>query len=698
MELVFNRLQAGLQKIVSRNDLVLATLIVCIIFMMILPLPTWLIDALIAVNMCVSAILLMVAMYLPNPLAFSSFPSVLLITTLFRLGISIATTRLILLNGDAGHIVYTFGNFVVGGNLVVGLVVFLILTIVQFVVITKGAERVAEVGARFSLDAMPGKQMSIDADMRANAIDMEEARRRRRLVEKESQLYGSMDGAMKFVKGDAIAGLIVVAVNLLGGVLIGVMQRGMTASEAVGVYSILTIGDGLISQIPALFISICAGMIVTRVSDDEVASNVGSDIGAQLLSQPRAFLIACAVMVGFAAIPGMPTVTFLILSVVVGVVGFIFQRSQKTVIDEKTGVARTVSGIKTGAGSGPRGKDQDALQPTVPLLLDVDARLERSFSNAMLSDELTRVRRALYFDLGVMFPGIHLRFNDSLDSETYLIMVAEIPVSQGRLRPGHLLVRERPEHLTTLSVPFETDRNFLPHIPTIWAQEGLRPALERAGISFMEPTQMLSYHIAQVLKKYAAEFIGIQETRAILTDMEARYPELAKEVQRVMPIHKIAEILQRLVGEEVSVRNVRAVMEALIEWGQKEKDSVLLTEYVRVALKRAVSHKHAGSHNMLPAYLLAPSVEDTVRAAIRQTSGGSYLALDPTTSKRLVEKIKLAVGDLSRSSQRPVLLTSMDIRRYLRKMIEQELADLAVLSYQELTPEVSVQPLARIDL
>src|SRR4051812_2931446 len=322
------RVQRVVLQVANRTDLFLAALIVCIIFMMILPLPTWLVDALIAVNMCIAAVLLMVAMYLPSPLAFSSFPSVLLVTTLFRLGIEIATTRLILLQADAGHIIETFGNFVVGGNLVVGLVVFLILTIVQFVVITKGAERVAEVGARFSLDAMPGKQMSIDGDMRAGVIDMDEARKRRTLVEKESQLYGSMDGAMKFVKGDAIAGLIIVAVNLLGGILIGTMQRGMSAAEAMKVYSILTIGDGLIAQIPALFISIGAGMIVTRVTTGDGPSNVGRDVGQQILSQPKALLIGCAVMVGFGLIPGMPTVTFLILAAALASVGYTLSKGE----------------------------------------------------------------------------------------------------------------------------------------------------------------------------------------------------------------------------------------------------------------------------------------------------------------------------------------------------------------------------------
>ncbi|MFC4160064.1 type III secretion system export apparatus subunit SctV [Chitinimonas lacunae] len=695
-------LQRFVMAAASRNDLVLAALIVCIIFMMILPLPTPLVDFLIAVNMCISAILLMVAMYLPSPLAFSSFPTVLLITTLFRLGISIATTRLILLQGDAGHIIHTFGNFVVGGNLVVGLVVFLILTIVQFVVITKGAERVAEVGARFSLDAMPGKQMSIDGDMRAGVIDMDEARRRRGLVEKESQLYGAMDGAMKFVKGDAIAGLIIVAVNLLGGILIGTLQRDLSAGDAVKIYSILTIGDGLIAQIPALFISITAGIIVTRVStDDGGPSNVGRDIGGQILAQPRAFLIGTVVMLGFGLIPGMPTAIFMVLALVVGAVGYTLTRGERKVVDEKTGAVTTVPAMAA-AGQPPASRSKsdsgEEFAPTVPLLIDVAAGLSQSFEADRLNDELIKIRRALYFDLGVPFPGIQLRFNDRLAAESYAIHLSEVPVSQGRLRPGYLLVREQPDNLKALGVAFETDRQFLPGLPTLWVSDQLREPLGRAGIAHMEPTQVLTYHLAFVLKKYAADFIGIQETKFLLTAMEGRFPDLVKEAQRVLPIQKIAEILQRLVSEEISVRNLRTVLEALIEWGQKEKDSVLLTEYVRTALKRQISYKYSSGQNLLPAYLLAPNVEDTVRGAIRQTSAGSYLALDPAVSKRLVENIKRGVGDLAASAHKPVLLSSMDIRRYLRKMIEQDLYDLPVLSYQELTQEINIQPLARIEL
>jgi type III secretion protein V len=443
-------------------------------------------------------------------------------------------------------------------------------------------------------------------------------------------------------------------------------------------------------------------MIVTRVtSADGVASNIGSDIGAQLLAQPKAFMIASVVMLGFAIIPGMPTTTFLILFVVMGCVGYMFFKGERHIVDPKTGKITTVPAISSsGEKSEKSGKADSADQfaPTVPLLVDMHSGLEKAFSSDLLSDELIKIRRALYEDLGIIFPGISLRFNDSLPEEAYVIMVSEIPVSQGRMRPKYLMVRETVENLTALSVPFEPDKKFISSIPTIWTPDDLKNSLTNAGVSFFEPTQLLSYHIAMVLKKYASEFIGIQETRSLLTEMEVKFPELAKEIQRVMPIHKIAEILQRLVSEEVSIRNLRAVMEALIEWGQKEKDSVMLTEYVRVALKRHISHRYSAGQNVLPAYLLAPAVEDAVRNAIRQTSGGSYLALDPGISRQLLDSIKSTVGDISRSMQKPVLLTSMDIRRYMRKMIEQDLYELPVLSFQELTQEINIQPLARVEL
>ncbi len=698
----------GLQQVIQRlalaaaqrNDVVLAVMLVAIIFMMILPLPTLVVDALIGLNMTISAVLLMVAMYLPTPLAFSSFPSVLLVTTLFRLGISIATTRLILLQADAGHIIDTFGNFVVGGNLVVGLVVFLILTIVQFVVITKGAERVAEVAARFSLDAMPGKQMSIDGDMRAGTIDMDEAKRRRRIVEKESQLYGAMDGAMKFVKGDAIAGLIIVAVNLLGGLLIGVMQKGMPAGKAMQTYSILSIGDGLISQIPALFISICAGIIVTRVQSDdgEGPSNVGKDIGSQVLTQPKALLIGGCIALGMGLIPGMPTPVFLLLGIPLIGMGVAMRpraavEGTATILNAKPGLQPSGGAIKPARNDGT-----DDFIPTVPLILDVFEGLDSIIDPTVVNEELIKIRRALYFDLGVPFPGIQLRYNDRLSAETYQIVLSEVPVAQGRLRPDWILVMEPEQTLKSLNIAYEKDKPFLPGIETLWAPSKMADLLTKAGLNFKTPSQIVSFHLASVLRKYSTEFIGVQETKFLLSAMEQRFPDLVKEAMRVMPTQKIGEVLQRLVSEDISIRNLRTILEALVEWGQKEKDSVLLTEYVRGALKRHISFKYSAGQNMLPAYLLAPKVEESVRSAIRQTSAGSYLAMDPAASKKLVEAIKKSVGKMPAVGQKPVLLASMDIRRYMRRLIEQELHELQVISYQELTPEINIQPLARIDL
>jgi type III secretion protein V len=684
----------------SRNDLVLAVILVGIIFMMILPLPVLVVDILIGINMTVSAVLLMVALYLPSPLAFSSFPSVLLVTTLFRLGISIATTRLILLQGDAGSIIETFGNFVVGGNLVVGLVVFLILTIVQFVVITKGAERVAEVAARFSLDAMPGKQMSIDGDMRAGTIDMAEAKRRRNIVEKESQLYGAMDGAMKFVKGDAIAGIIIVFVNLLGGMLIGMLQRNMDAGKAVSTYSILSIGDGLIAQIPALFIAICAGIIVTRVNSDEGGpSNVGKDIGAQILAQPKALMIGGGIAMGMGLIPGMPTFVFLVLAVVLLGMGYLLRPRQE--IDESTGEVTEVPALQSSTGPSPAKKNDgtDEFVPTVPLILDVAMNIKPALDARGLNDELIKIRRSLYYEMGVPFPGIFLRFSDRAEDNSYNILLAEVPVARGFLRPGWLLTREPEQTLSALGAQYEKSAAFLPGMAeALWVPEAMAEPMRTAGLSIMDTSQILTYHLASVLRKYSPDFIGIQETKFLLTAMEARFPDLVKEAMRVMPTQKVGEILQRLVSEDISIRNLRAIMESLVEWGQKEKDSVLLTEYVRGSLKRHISHKYSAGRNMLPAYLLAPKVEETVRAAIRQTSAGSYLALDPSVSKKLVENIKKAVGKLPSSGPMPVLLASMDIRRYLRKLIEQDLYELQVISYQELVPEVNIQPLARVDL
>jgi type III secretion protein V len=684
--------------VTSRNDILLAATVMAIVFMMILPMPPAIMDILIGTNITLSCVLLMVAIYLPSPLSFSSFPAVLLVSTLFRLGISISTTRLILLDGDAGHIIETFGNFVVGGNLVVGLVVFLILTIVQFIVITKGSERVAEVAARFSLDGMPGKQMSIDADLRAGAIQMEEARQRRSVVEKESQLYGAMDGAMKFVKGDAIAGLIIVAVNLLGGLLIGSVQRGMSASEAALTYSILSVGDGLISQIPALLTAICAGIIVTRVPTGDKPSNVGMDIGAQVMAHPRALVIAAVIAFGIGLIPGMPTAVFFMLAAVIGLIGFVLLGTSRT--SRGAGLLGALPDSADDEHGTPSGKGGSGAKfaSAEPLTIEISDALAAEIDEGAIAGEFPSVRYAVYQELGVPFPEIRLRRNKELRERAYQILLFEVPIAQGTLKAGCVLVREGHRNLDAMGIPYERDTGSLGSESAFWVSCDEEPALNGAGIPYLHPQHVPNWHLSIVLRKHASQFVGIQETRQLLTAMEENFAELVKEAHRVMPIQKIAEILQRLVSEEISIRDMRAVLEALVEWAQKEKDIVLLTEYVRMALKRYISHKYSNGQSFLPAYLLAPDVEDLVRDAIRQTAGGSYLAMDPDKSQALLDNIRQTVGTLDTTAARPVVLTSMDIRRYVRKLIEQDLHHLPVLSYQELVPEINVQPLARVDL
>ncbi|MGU5673485.1 SctV family type III secretion system export apparatus subunit AscV [Aeromonas hydrophila] len=696
-----------LRRIGERKDIMLAVLLLAIVFMMVLPLPPVALDILIAINMTISVVLLMMAVYINSPLQFSAFPAVLLITTLFRLALSVSTTRMILLQADAGQIVYTFGNFVVGGNLVVGIVIFLIITIVQFLVITKGSERVAEVSARFSLDAMPGKQMSIDGDMRAGVIDVHEARERRSVIEKESQMFGSMDGAMKFVKGDAIAGLIIIFVNILGGVTIGVTQKGLSAADALQLYSILTVGDGMVSQVPALLIAITAGIIVTRVSSEESA-DLGSDIGAQVVAQPKAMLIGGVLLVLFGLIPGFPMVTFFTLAAVVTAGGYFIGLRQRnaqtsnqdlpTVLAQGAGAPAARS--KPKAGGKPRGKlgEKEEFAMTVPLLIDVDAALQAELEAIALNDELVRVRRALYLDLGVPFPGIHLRFNEGVGAGEYLIQLQEVPVARGLLRPGYLLVQENASQLELLGIPYEEGTPLLPGPPTLWVAKEHQERIEKMRLAALTPDQVVTWHLSHVLREYAEDFIGIQETRYLLEQMEGSYGELVKEAQRIIPLQRMTEILQRLVGEDISIRNMRAILEAMVEWGQKEKDVVQLTEYIRSSLKRYICYKYANGNNILPAYLLDQQVEEQIRGGVRQTSAGSYLALDPTITQSFLEQVRHTVGDLTQMQNKPVLIVSMDIRRYVRKLIEGDYHALPVLSYQELTQQINIQPLGRVGL
>lgn len=697
-----------LEQLSSRQDMVLATFLMSIIFMMIIPLPTALVDILIGLSISIAVVLLMVAVYLKEPLDFASFPSVLLITTLFRLALSISTTRLILLQADAGQIVETFGQFVVGGNLIVGLVIFAILTIVNFLVITKGSERVAEVSARFSLDAMPGKQLSIDADLRNGGLTNDEAKAARNRIQRESKLFGSMDGAMKFVKGDAIAGLIIVFVNLLGGLAIGTLQNGQTAGEALQLYAILTIGDGLISQIPALFISICAGIIVTRVTDDSVeAANLGKDIGAQLTNEPKALGIGAAMLLVFALIPGFPSITFLLLAAVLGLPALIAMRANLKAKGKGKGgktqeVAEPLETLVTPQEQQLAQEDfsvtqDDIYSPTVQLLVELNNNIENEFPEFNLTSEINKARLQIYFRLGVSLPGIEVRRGRALPPNFYRIFVTEIPTAQGEIVPGSVMVFDDVKNLELYGIPYQAKDEFIPKVPALWVEDAYRDKLDGASIRYRTPLEVITYHSEFIFAKYVNQFVGIHEIRQVISRTELLYPELVKEVQRIVPIQMMTELFKRLVQEYVSVRDLRSIFGAMVEWGPKEKDPVILTEHIRISLGRQISHQYAANNNVLSAILLDGSIEESVRSSIRQTSTGSYLAMDPEMSKQIVGRIRNGAEPVLANGNPITLITSMDVRRYLRRMIETELPELPVISYQELAPDVTLQPVARIN-
>ena len=669
--------------------------------MLIFPINPHLIDLLISINLTVSITILFVALYIQKAVHLSMFPSLLLITTLYRLGVNISSTRQILLKAYAGDIIFAFGNFVVGGNYVVGGVIFLIITIVQFIVVTKGAERVAEVAARFTLDAMPGKQMSIDADLRSGTIDQQQARELRLGLAKESQLYGAMDGAMKFVKGDAIAGIVIVLINIIGGLIIGNMMHGMTLGDAAKRYTLLSIGDGLVSQIPSLMIAISAAIVTTRVSSEKKDAHLGKEISEQLLKQPKALMISGFVLLAMAWIPGFPAWAFLLLASFVGIIGYFFWSNARRVAAKTASGSSAMDTDVPGHAISGGGTEDYAL--TLPVVLETGSAISLLIRKdkqglTFIDQMIPKMRHALYQDLGVRFPGVHVRTESaSLEPEEYAIHLNEVPIVRGKLILKHLLTNETEETLKRYNIPFVLSKGSL-GMPALWVSEKYQEILQRAGIRFWTGLEVMILHLSKFYRQYASEFIGIQEVRAILEFVEKSFPDLIKEVTRLVPLQKLTEILRRLIQEQVSIKDLRTVLEALSEWGQTEKDTVLLTEYVRSSLKRYISYKYSLGQSLLSVYLLDPEIVDMVRGAIKQTSAGSYLALDPDSVQLILHSMRNTIQPAPSGAQPPVLLTDIDVRRFVRKLIEGEFPELAVVSYQEIVPEIRIQPLGRVQL
>jgi type III secretion protein V len=636
------------RRLTARSDIALALLVTAIVALIVLPVPPFMLDTLIALSIASGVGLLMLSMYVHSPLALSTFPALLLFTTLFRLALSIGSTKQILLHAHAGEIIESFGRLVIGGNVVVGLVVFLVIAVVQFLVIAKGSERIAEVGARFTLDAMPGKQMSIDADLRAGLIDKEEARRRRDSLGQESQMHGAMDGAMKFVKNDAIATILIALINIVAGISIGVGMKGMGFAEAIGRYTILTVGDGMVAQIPSLFVSIAAGLLITRVAGRGTGNNLGVQITEQITAQPAALVATGALLIAFAWVPGFPKLQFIGLALLVGGAGCLVLRDRRRSVSIDD--AQLASAQREGSAVRHALVDPGDSLIAHPLLLRLPLELRGRIDPALMDAALAVKRQALQRELGVPFPGLRLRFE------------AEMPA-------GHCAID---------------------------VQEVSAPATAMPPEAAADLPAWLAVQIAATIRHRADAFIGMQEVQSLIGRVEAQLPDLVSELHRTVPLQRVADVLRRLVQEGVSLRYLREIFESLITWGAKEKDVVMLTEYVRVDLGRLLSYRHLDAQGRLHAWVLDADTEQAFRQCIQQGVGGSFLALPPEVASRVMASAQAAMA--SAGDEPSVLLASMDVRRYVKKFFSGRFPDLVVLSFQELPPEAEVFARARVGM
>ncbi|ATW33740.1 EscV/YscV/HrcV family type III secretion system export apparatus protein [Candidatus Hamiltonella defensa] len=680
-----------LENVRNRPELLILALVIMIIAMLIIPLPTYLVDFLIGLNIVISLLVFMGSFYIDRILNFSTFPAVLLITTLFRLALSISTSRLILNDADAGEIVRTFGLFVIGDNLVVGFVIFGIVTIVQFIVITKGAERVAEVAARFSLDAMPGKQMSIDADLKAGVIDSDAAKERRSVLEKESQLYGSFDGAMKFIKGDAIAGIIVIFINFIGGISVGVSQHGMSMSSALSTYTMLTIGDGLVAQIPSLLIAISAGFIVTRVNGD--GDNMGRTMMSQLVSNPFALMVTAGLALTIGFLPGFPLFVFVILAGVLS--GFFiykhfFEKKKGTEALEKAdskeedSVFNETHSIDSSLGL--IGNLDKVSSETVPFIMLVSSSDLEKLENQKLVEHL---RSQFFIDYGIRLPNILLRASTTVSKNRAVFLINEIRAEEFVLQLNLLRIVNSSDELMQLEIETVLDNG------TVWVKPEHKETLENMGYQLRSPIDELYHSMAALLSRHVSEYFGIQETKDMLDKLENKYPDLMKEIMRHATIQRITEVLQRLLSERISVRNMRLIMESLALWMPREKDVISLVEHVRGGLSRYICHKFS-VNNELRSIVLSSEVEDMIRQGIRNTSGGTFLNLEPAVSDQLMDLFSVNLENLLIDHKDLVLLSSVDTRRFVKKFIESRFRDLEVMSFGEISETVSVNVLKTI--
>jgi len=667
------------------SDIAIAVVVLMIVMLLIIPLSPTALDILLVISIATSLIILLTTLYTTEPLQFSTFPPVLLIVTIYRLALNISSTRLILSSGGkAGNVIATFGSFVIGSNIVVGVIIFFIIVLINFIVITKGSERVAEVAARFTLDAMPGKQMAIDADLNTGAINEKQAKEKRLKIQQEADFFGSMDGASKFVKGDAIISIIVIIINIVGGIIIGMTGKtGMTLAQVVTTYTLATVGDGLVSQLPALLISTATGIIVTRAASD---NNLGKDLKNQLMNNPIVLKIAGGALVLFSLIPGLPKIPIIILGIAFFVLGILSDKAAKkeiTLTEDET--------LEQMA--------QETRKPeNIVSLLRVDL-IEMEFGYSIipfadankggdLLDRVVMIRRQCALDLGVIVPSIRLRDNIQLEANEYVVKIKGVEVAGGKVMVNHYLAMN--------SSGSEEEINGIPTkdpafgLPALWVDDSEREKAEQLGYTIVDPPSVIATHLTEIIKRYSYEFVGRQQVQTLIDNLKENYPSLVDDVvPKIVNLGEIQKVLSNLLKENVSIRDMATIIETLGDYGGSTHDPVLLTEYVRQNLKRAITNRFA-PEKQARVITIEPTLEQMIADNIQQSDQGSYLSLDPTIIQKIFKSLKDLVEKALSFGVQPIILTSPQIRAYFKRLTEQMSPDLIVLSFNELEQNIEI--------
>ena len=677
---------AEIAKDRNNSDIYMAIALIGILALMIIPLPSFLLDIFLAANITIALVILLVCLYTVQPLDFSIFPSILLVTTLFRLALNIASTRLILLHGNegveaAGGVIKAFGQFVVGGNYVVGAVIFLILVVINFVVITKGAGRVAEVAARFTLDAMPGKQMAIDADLSSGVITEKEARLRRSKVSREADFYGSMDGASKFVRGDAVAAVMIMLANIVGGFIIGVWQKGMELEVALTNYTLLTIGEGLVAQIPALIISTAAGIMVTRSADE---NNFGHEITGQFLNYPKAFYVCSGVMFCFGLIPGLPHFAFFLLSGLSYLVGKAGHKKSMIVEEDEDLVTQ---------GAGDENGDQiTAIRPVDLLELEVGYGLVPLVDAAQQGELLERIRsirKTFAQKMGFIVPPIHIHDNLQLKPNEYTFLIKGAKVGGSNLA-GQFLAMDSGQASGELEGSRTTEPVF--GLPAVWIKSGQKEHAQINGYTVVDSTTIMATHISEIIKKHAHELVGRQELQQLLDNLATSCPKVVDElVPSLLSLGTVLKVIHGLLKENVSIRDLRTILEILADYGSMTKDPDVLTEFVRQGLGRYIVEQYKQDGDVLALLALDRQVEEIIAESVQPSEQGGFLAIEPGVAQRILQNIRQGMDKFNQTGSHPVLLASPSVRRHVKKLTERFLPSLAVLSHNEIPSNIKIQ-------